>query len=479
VQGSGGRGRRIVANVGWRALADLGSKVASLALYVVMARRLGAAQFGVYTYGFALVTIVTALGSFGQGTILTREVARDRSRVQDYFGNTLALRALMSVPVVGLTILLTALTADSTTVWVVALLGTAFVVELQTLTCTATYQAFEKLSLVPIVLIGQRLFAALVGIAALLQGADVIAVSAIYLASSVLAAILAFWLLARHVWRPRIEIDRSRWRSLLWAAVPVGIAATLATILIQAGTTMLGWFESDAEVGNYGAAQRLVQSTFFIGWAVGAAVYPVLSGLSRLTEPTAAFVYERAIKLSLALSLPVAVGAALLADPAVQLLYGDEFEDAARALVLLSPVIALYAVNHLSLMLLVSQGRQLGVAAIYAVATTASVLANAALIPLFALDGAAIGLSLSELALAFVFLLTARVATGARAWPRVAGPVVAAAAAGGAIFVFRSEPVVALAVGAVVYLGVLACFESLVFPEDARFFLDVARARRG
>jgi O-antigen/teichoic acid export membrane protein len=67
VRSPGARGRRIVANVGWRALADLGSKVASLALYVVMARELGASQFGIYTYGFALVTIVTALGSFGQG----------------------------------------------------------------------------------------------------------------------------------------------------------------------------------------------------------------------------------------------------------------------------------------------------------------------------------------------------------------------------------------------------------------------------
>jgi hypothetical protein len=141
---------------------------------------------------------------------------------------------------------------------------------------------------VPIVLIGQRLFADVVGIATLIQGADVIAVSAIYLASSVLAAILAFWLLARYVWRPRIEIDHSRWRSLLWAAVPVRIAAT--------------------------ASRR--------------------------------------------------------------------------------------------------PGRR-------------------------------------------------------------------SAAAAGAILVFRSEPVAALAAGALVYLGVLACFESLVFPEDARFFLDIARARRG
>jgi O-antigen/teichoic acid export membrane protein len=447
---------------------------------VVMARELGASQFGIYTYALALVTIVTALGSFGQGTILTREVARDRSRIREYFGNTLALRALMSVPVVVVTVLLTAATGgDRTTVLVVALLGTALVVELQTLTCTATYQAFERLSLVPIVLIVQRLVTAVVGIVAVLRGGDVVAVAAIYLAGSVLASVLAFWLLARYVWRPRIEIDRSRWRSLLSAAVPVGVAATFATILFQAGATMLGWLEGDVAVGNYGAAHRLVQATFFIGWAVGAAVYPVLSRLDRETEPTVAFVYERAVKLALAVGLPLAVAAALLAESAVDLVYGDDFADAPGALLLLSPVIALYAVNHLSMMLLVSQGRQRRVAAIYAAVSTASVVGNAALIPVLSVDGAAVTLTLSELALALVFLVIARVKVGARTWRRVPGPVVAAAAAAAAILVFRDQPAAALAVGGVVYLGVLAAFESLVFPEDARFFLDLARARRG
>jgi O-antigen/teichoic acid export membrane protein len=464
-----------VANVGWRALADLGSKIASLALFVVMARELGASQFGIYTYGLALVTIVTALGSFGQGTILTREVARDRNRVQEYFGNTLALRAMMSVPVVVLTVVLTVLTADRTTVLVVALLGAAFVVELQTLTCTATYQAFERLSLVPIVVIGQRTFTAVTGIVVILRGGDVVSVAAIYLVGSALAAVLAFWLLARYVWRPRLEIDRSRWRSLLSAAVPVGLASTFATILFQAGVTMLGWFESDDTVGNYGAAHRLLQATFFIGWAVGAAVYPVFSRLGSDTEPTAAFVYERAVKLALALGLPLAVAAALLAGPAVDLVYGDDFVEAREALQLLSPVIALYALNHLSMMLLVSQGRQRRVAAIYAVISGASLFANAALIPVFSLEGAAITLTLSELVLALVFLVIARVETGARMWRRAAGPIVAAAAAAGAIVLFRDEPAAALTAGVLAYVAVLASFEAIVFPDDARFVLDLAR----
>jgi O-antigen/teichoic acid export membrane protein len=475
---SGRRGRRIVANFGWRALADLASKIASIALFVVMARKLGAAQFGVYTYGFALITIVTAFGSFGQGTILVREVARDRSRIDDYFGNTLALRALMSVPVVFVTVLVTAVTAERTTVLVVALLGAAFVAELQLFTCTAAYQAFERLSLVPVVIVGQRTFTAVTGIVAILAGGDVVAVAALYLAGSVVAAATAFWLLARYVWRPRIRVDPKRWRPLLAAAVPVGLASTFATIVFQVGATMLGWLESDAEVGNYGAAQRLLQATFFIGWAVSAAVYPVFSRLGRDSEPPVAFVYERAVKLALALGLPVAVAVGLLAEPAVELLYGNEFDDAATALALLSPVIAVYALNHVSMSLLVSQGRQLLSAAIYAAAAAAGVVGSAALIATRSLEGAAVALTATEVLLAVVFLSAASSATGAHVWRRFGGPVVAAAAATGAILVLRAEPVLALAAGAASYLAVLAAFESLVFPEDARFVLQLARARR-
>jgi len=72
VPGAPGRGRRILANTGYRTLAELGSKVATLALYVVLARSVGTAQFGVYTLAVSLVTIATALGAFGQDVVLTR-----------------------------------------------------------------------------------------------------------------------------------------------------------------------------------------------------------------------------------------------------------------------------------------------------------------------------------------------------------------------------------------------------------------------
>jgi len=48
-----------LANTGYLSVAELGSKVASPALYVVMARQVGSAAFGVYVFGLSFVSLVT------------------------------------------------------------------------------------------------------------------------------------------------------------------------------------------------------------------------------------------------------------------------------------------------------------------------------------------------------------------------------------------------------------------------------------
>ena len=83
---------RVLANTGYRLLADVGGKVGSVVLFIVMGRKLGDASFGVFTFAYSLVAIVTALADFGQDKVLTREVARERGLLDRYFLNTLILK---------------------------------------------------------------------------------------------------------------------------------------------------------------------------------------------------------------------------------------------------------------------------------------------------------------------------------------------------------------------------------------------------
>jgi O-antigen/teichoic acid export membrane protein len=468
--------RRILANTGYRLLADAGSKLASIAFYVVMARELGSKGFGVFTFGLAFVILATTLGNFGQDSILTREVAKDRSLLDSYFFNTLALKAVLCVASLAVAIgAATAFGISGQTRNVLLLLGPAAVFELLTTTCFATFQAYERLEFVPIALISQRTLTAVAGIAALLAGAGVVAVSAIYLAGTVVGFLLALQLLLSRIARPTLRIEPRRWWPLMKAAAAIGLAGVFAVVLFRVDMTMLAAFKSAAVVGHYGASYRLLEATLFISWSVSSAVYPVFSRLSPVSEPPVGFVYERGVKLGLALTLPLAVGAAVLAGPLVQLLYGDEYADSADALRLLAPAIALYPVTYVTGSLLVSQNRQRVMLFTYAIVAAENIALNLVLIPWLSLNGAALGTSISTALVAVGLVAFARYRVD---WARVlGGPVLASAAAAVVMFLLRDDLAPAVAAGALVYLAVLFLFERRIFPDDARAVLDLLPGR--
>jgi O-antigen/teichoic acid export membrane protein len=475
-------GRRILVNTAFRAIADLVSKVASIALYVVMARRLGDASFGVFTFAFSLVTLVTTLGDLGQDRVLTREVARDRERVHAYFGDTLALKLLLSVPALAVAIGgVLAAGAPTETRLAVTLIGSAVIAELLTDTSCGVFQAFERQSLTALVLISQRTLTAAGGIAALLLGAGVVAVSAIYLAGAALALALSVALLVRRVVRVGFHPRPRRWGRLMRAAVPIGLTGVFSTVLFRVDASMLAAFQPDTVVGNYGVAYRLLESTLFLSWSVGSAVYPVLSRLGLSTRPPAGLVFERSLKLLLSMTIPLAVGAAVLADGVIELLYGADFESAPDALRLLAPTIALFPVAYLTGYLLISQDRQLVTTVTFAVVTAQNVLLNLVLIPRYSLFGAAVGTSISEVLVVAALMWSTAGRSGSIRWGRaVAGPLVAGTAAGAAMFVLRGVGVVPAGLaGGIVYVGSLLGFERAVFPGDLQSVREMMRVRPG
>jgi O-antigen/teichoic acid export membrane protein len=477
--GLAGGARRILANAGWRALSDIGSKAITLLLYAVMARKLGAADFGVFSFALALVTLVATLANFGQDGILTREVARDRGLIHRYFWNTLVLKLALALPALGLTLAVGwAIGMDGTTRLVILFLGIAIVIEALIQTCFAAYQAFEQLSLMPAVVITQRVVTTIPAIVALYLGADVVAVAAIYAAGTLVAVWLAMTLLARRVAGPRLEIDVRSWWPLMRLAAPLGVAGVFLTVLLRVDTAMLAFYKSDAVVGNYSAAYRLFEASLVVGWSVTAAVYPVFSRLTRESDPPVSFVYERALKLVLAPMLPLAVGAFLLGGSLVRLVYGPGFGDAGSALAWLAPAIVLYPVAQISGALLVAQNRQVALAVVYGLIALENVLANLVLIPLFSFKGAAAGASLSQALLAVPLLVLALRTAGAIDVRRVvAGPLLAAIASAVGMYILRDHFAVAVIVGAIAFVAVLVSLERRFYPEDARAVTVFLRRR--
>jgi O-antigen/teichoic acid export membrane protein len=285
----------------------------------------------------------------------------------------------------------------------------------------------------------------------------------------------------RFIDRPRLHID---WRGALDVtreAFPLGIAFVALAVMFRIDMTMLAIFKPAREVGQYNAAYKLLETTAFFAWAVNVAILPSLARLTPRSTPTVGFVYQRGMKLLLALTLPVAVGCVVLAHPIIQLLWGSQFHKAAEALALIAPTIPAYAIVSLTAQLFFSQGRRPTVAKVYGAVAIENITLNLILIPRLGLFGSAIGASISELLVAGTLIALAGDLRGRLELRRIlGGPVLASVAAGASMFVLRHHLAAALPLGAIVYLLTLLAYERMSFPDDfsvARVAVEQIRTR--
>jgi O-antigen/teichoic acid export membrane protein len=469
----------IVANTTYRILAEIVSKLVSVAFYVVLAREVGDAGFGVFTFGFAFVSLVTTFAIFGQDAVLTREVARRRDLIDNYFANTLALKLVLALVALAAALAVaTWLGMDGEKRLVILLLGLGVTAEALMATCFASLQAFDRLGLIPVVLLTQRTLTTAVGVPVILVAESVVAASAVYLGCAVFAFALCTALLFRRVVRPSLRVEAGAWWPLMRTALPIGVGSVFSMTLFRVDAAILALFATEAAVGDYGAAYRLFEATLFFTWSVGTAAYPLFARLTRDSPSSLQFIHDRALKLALVPTLPLAVTALILGPPLIALVYGSEFESGGTALMLLAPAIALFPIEHVSAGLLIAQRRQNLVAAFIGLVAVENVVANVIFIPIFSLHAAALNTSISELLLAIAFLTAGRRVAGSLDWRRVAaGPVLAGVLAGGAMFALRAWLLPAVAVGTIVYVVVLAVWERRRFPEDARAFSDLVLRR--
>jgi O-antigen/teichoic acid export membrane protein len=404
-----GHSALILSNAGFRAIADIGSKIATAALYLIVARKAGVTQYGIFAFAIAFAGIAVTPGQFGQEFVLVREVARDRTRLDEYYSSVLLSRVVMAVPPLLIALAVVSLGGMSAhTRLVILLMGLGFVGDSMVQVSFAVFQAFERVNLTPAVLVTQRWLTTIVALVLLYHGAGIVGVAAVYCAGAGLAACAAAWVLYRKVAHPRVTLNARAALQVTRAGVPIGLGVLALVLLSRIDMTMLAAFKSSSQVGQYGAAYRLLETTAFVTWSVGVATLPAMARLSATTTPPVGAVFQRALKLVLAITVPTAVGAVILATPIVVLLYGHQYHAAAGALVLLAPTITLAPVSALSSQLLYAQELSRVVPIVYFAVFLENVMVNLILIPRYSFDGAAAGTSISEVLVAGTLLLCAR-----------------------------------------------------------------------
>jgi O-antigen/teichoic acid export membrane protein len=309
--------------------------------------------------------------------------------------------------------------------------------------------------------------AALIALAATHAGAVAIAVG--LSVSSALNAAVAALLARRVVGRSRPQ--RGDRRRILRMALPVGIASVLSSLYFTIDQVLLGWLVSGRELGHYAAAVRFLTAVVAIPGLVMAAGVPGLARTVGDRNELSRFAGTLAHWLAVT-ALPLGVGLAVFARPAVRLVFGGSYTESVPLLRVLMLAAAISVANNLLSIVLMSAAVVRAMVLVNLLSLIVNIAGNLALVPRYGVTASA-WLTVASEVVVVVYGLVAlrhRLCYGVVLARSRRALVVTAAAAGIGLALGPSRPY-ALPAAVVVYAGgllVLRAWPAELLPERWR-----------
>ncbi len=336
---------------------------------IVLARFLGAEQYGLYNLAGTTLTLMTGIAMLGLNTAMLRYVPIYQNRGQaDRLAGTLLIGLSVPLAVAVLVGLVVFFFAEQIAVGVFretglapALRIAAIGIPFHTLSMSArrATQAFKKMRYGVIaqdIVMNLSKLALVVGIA-LMVGLSAVQAMAAYVVSIAIAAGLLLYFLNKLT--PLRQIVRStqlNLKEMFVFALPVYASRLLAAFSINIQTLLLGALDTAVAVGVFTVASRvsMVGSMFRVSMVMMA--MPIVSELhSAGKRAQLGYFYQTMTKWIFTFNLPVFLVIVLFAKPILSI-FGQDFAGGTWVLIILSGGVLINAATGICRVMLVMPG---------------------------------------------------------------------------------------------------------------------------
>ena len=431
MKAAGGSAERLARNAALKVLVQA-TRFGSLVLVIVTARVLGPAEFGKFTFAYALATVLGVALDFGISLVLTRAVARDPGATAERWGTavTLKLALLGFIGPVYLAVPLLMQRPWDTTV-AVWLLGLAIALQAFLENAVSVFTAIQRLEHELQMRLVEKGVLVTVGFAALGLGAGLLGVVAAFVVAAAVSLAFATW---RIHWR---IAPLGRWwrpvgaRALARELAPVAQAQFLGAATSRLAPVTLALLAGDQAAGHFGAAFRVYDVTWVALTSLEAAVYPELAR-TPLAHLRFGALTTQAFEALLLVVLPIALGLGVGASWLMPRIYGPGYGPAAPVLAVLGTAVGCAILGHLLGVVLLALDRPHRLRAVAALAFATGLVVIPSLVATSGVVGGAVAVLLVEAVTLAASLVGVR---GLAGWPlgRGAAKGLGAAAAGAVV----------------------------------------------
>jgi O-antigen/teichoic acid export membrane protein len=442
---------------------QLMNRLIDFAFAMLMLRILAPEMAGRYTFAVLFIGYFDILVRFGLGTLLTREVAKNREHGNRYLSTVAILRGLLwltSLPLMTIVILVYAFFGQMTPDIVAAIALFAIGMLLSSLAdgFTAVFNAYEKMEYPAAISTVTTVTRVSLGALVLLMGWGFVGLAGVSIAANLVSATALGLLMVRHCFRPHLEWDRPTGKWMLGTSFPLMINLMLATIFFRIDVLLLKPMRGDTVVGYYSAALKYVDGLLIIPQYFTVAIFPLMSRYAATSRDSLMRAYVLSLRLLLIIALPIAAAMPFIAEGLIMVLGGAEYlPDSMIALQIIIWFLPFSFVNSVTQYVLIAIDQQRFLTRAFLIGVVFNITANLIVIPTFSYKGAAVVTILSELVLLVPFYYAVRKHLGPLPWVSLFWqPAVASVAMAGVMWLLRGIPwPLLIPVGGAVYLIVL------------------------
>ncbi|MBW7957653.1 MAG: oligosaccharide flippase family protein [Deltaproteobacteria bacterium] len=391
---------RVFKNTFWLLLPSAFNKASSIALVIVLARHLGVAGFGLFSFAFFYIVFFSAVTEAGLTTVMIRRMRAEPQKAGDVYRKGLRLGVISTLASISAAIGGgAALGFERDALFITALASLGLVFSFRDVTFRWFLETPFRASL------SMRVSAALgiasegIGLLAVLgavyTGAGVEAITAVYVLSNlpgfIILAVLSYRAAPGSTW------EKVSYSGMLREALPIGLSNSLNTFYVMLGSVVLFLYGSIDAMGYYALAFRLTTSLRIVPEALMHSFFPLMASQSgQAGQGILSAYFRKSAGIMAFMAMPLAVGAVELSDEIAVLFGGGTFSPASKALGVLIWATAISFFNTCARSALNAGSHGARNLAVSSAMAAASAALSFALIPEWGLSGAAWSLVLAE-----------------------------------------------------------------------------------
>ena len=387
--------KSLFKDVSWMLIARLINVFVQAAYFVILARSLGAVNYGSFVGVSALASLLFPFASLGSDDVLVKEVSVDRQAFASYWGNCLLILSFSSLTIAGCLLLFAKVIFPDD----IPQLAIAFLL-IADLLCLGLQEAsskalravglVKKAAQLVVLNTASKLIAVLclVTFTSRLEGTghtSIVSWSILYFIASSIVSLTAVLTIDKMVGRPSLNL--SRVKSDLAQGIYFSIGMSANNVNNNIDKTMLASMATLDATGIYGSAYRFINIGNVPTLALFNATYPRFFQQGSLGV-TSCLKFARKL-------LPIILGYAVVSFAAFQIfapliprILGAEYQAAVSTLKWLAIIPSLNALQLLAANTLTGLDYQKIRSVIQVVAAVINVFLNIWLIPIFGLYGA-------------------------------------------------------------------------------------------